>query len=60
MKILGYAGSYGAALEIVKTECPEAWANRSFSIQHQGFGYHTLPWVMLITSEAVNPIHEPH
>lgn len=60
MQILGYATSYGEALETIKTKCPEAWATRNFSIQHQGFGYHTLPWVMLITSEAVNPIHEPH
>ena len=60
MQILGYAGSYGAALETIKTECPEAWANRTFSIQYYIGSCECHPWVMLITTEAVNPIYEPN
>lgn len=60
MQILGYAASYVLALETVKRDRPEAWATRNFSIRQCDNGPYSLPWVMLITTETVNPIHEPH
>ena len=59
IKILGYAYSYGRALELVKEHYPKLWKQRSFSIKSRELGM-PVPWVMLQTTSSVNPSHEPH
>lgn len=60
MKVIGVVESYGKALEHIKEMHPEAWATRSFRIQHYEDSCECHPWAMVLTDTAVNPIYEPN